>query len=77
MGAVTLTSWIAASLFLTVTPVFALSATCGSVTLSQGSVSPASGTPATTFTFTVTYTNTNGGTPSRLAFASETSARSC
>ena len=65
VGAVTLTSWVAASLFLTVTPVFALSATCGTVTLSQGTVSPATGTPATTFTFTVTYTNSNGGTPSR------------
>ena len=65
VGAVTLASWVAASLFLTVTPVLALSATCGVVTLSQGGVSPASGTPATTFTFTVTYTNANGGTPSR------------
>ena len=65
MGAVTLTSWVAASLFLTVTPVFALSATCGTVTLSQGTVSPANGTPATTFTFTVTYTNSTGATPNR------------
>jgi len=65
VGAVTLTSWIATSLFLTVTPVLALSASCGSVTLSQGGVSPTAGTPTTTFRFTVTYTNTNGGTPSR------------
>ena len=65
MGAVTLTSWIAASLCLPVTPVLALSAICGTVTLSQGSISPANGTPATTFTFTVTYTNSTGGTPNR------------
>src|SRR4029078_3341420 len=65
VGAVTLTCWVAASLFLTVTPVFALSATCGTVTLSQGTVSPANGTPVTTFTFTVTYKNSTGGTPNR------------
>ncbi|MFL5711615.1 MAG: SH3 domain-containing protein [Chloroflexota bacterium] len=65
VGVVTLTSWIVAALFLTVTPVFALSATCGTVTLTQGGVSPGNGTPTTTFTFAVTYTNANGGTPSR------------
>jgi hypothetical protein len=65
VGAVVLTSWIVASMFVAVTPVFALSASCGSVTLSGGGVSPTSGTPATMFTFTVVYTNSNGGTPSR------------
>ncbi len=65
VGAIALTSWVVASLFLTVAPVLALSATCGAVTLTNGGVSPASGTQATTFTFSVTYTNSNGGSPSR------------
>ncbi|HEX6867725.1 MAG TPA: hypothetical protein VF119_02910 [Candidatus Limnocylindrales bacterium] len=65
LGAGTLATWIAATLVLTVTPVLALSATCGSVTLTQGGVSPSSGTPGTQFTFTVTYTNSKGGNPGR------------
>ena len=65
VSAGTLATWLVATLFLTVAPVLALSATCGSVSLTQGGVSPSSGTPGAQFTFTVTYTNSRGGNPTR------------
>jgi hypothetical protein len=65
VGAIALTIWFAASLAGFASPTLALSASCGQVTLSNGGVAPSSGTPTTVFTFTVTYTNNNGGTPSR------------
>jgi len=60
-GASALVSWMTASLFMFVAPVLGLAATCATVTLTNGTVSPGGGTPTTTFTFAVTYTNSDGG----------------
>ena len=65
MRALVLTMCSGASVLLWAAPTLAVSATCGQVSLTAGSVSPGSGTPTTTFAFKVTYTNGFGGTPSR------------
>ena len=41
----------------------ALARTCGSLTIEDGTVSPGTGTPSTTFTFAVTVSDTDGNAP--------------
>ena len=61
VGALALAGWLTASLTGFASP--ALARTCGSITITGGTVSPGTGTPTTTFTFAVTVSDTTGTAP--------------
>ena len=61
VGAVALSGWLLASLIGSATPV--LARTCGTITIKQGTVSPATGTTQTNFTFSVLVSDSTGAAP--------------
>ena len=61
VGALALAGWLTASLTGFASPVVAR--TCGTLTITGGTVSPGTGSPSTTFTFSVTVSDTTGNAP--------------